>query len=183
MKSISPPFESELVLWLPLTKMAEITPGIFWSLGLLRPCNFCLCHHGMLSWPWCSLLENKRPCVEKLKTEASRQYTQNLLPVMRMGPVFLFSSRVWTQGLVLAKQVIYNVSHASNPFCFRYFLDRVLCLCSEWPGPWASHFLPSWDDRHTPPHPDFINWNVVSRIFSLRLNPNCYPPDHLFLRN
>jgi hypothetical protein len=31
----------------------------------------------------------------------------------------------WMQGLVLARQVFYHLSHASSPFCIGYFWDRV----------------------------------------------------------
>jgi hypothetical protein len=31
--------------------------------------------------------------------------------------------RVWIQGFVLAKQVLYFLSHASSPFCSGYFRD------------------------------------------------------------
>jgi hypothetical protein len=31
----------------------------------------------------------------------------------------------WTQGFVLAKQVLYHLSHTSSPFCCGYFGDGV----------------------------------------------------------
>jgi hypothetical protein len=45
--------------------------------------------------------------------------------------LFFFSVRgggggvVWTQGFILAWQVLYHLRHASNPFCSSYFGDRV----------------------------------------------------------
>jgi hypothetical protein len=57
--------------------------------------------------------------------------------------IYLFmyfgSARVWTQGLVLARQVLYYLSHASTPFCCSDFSDRVSHFC---PGP-ASDCDPS----------------------------------------
>jgi hypothetical protein len=34
-----------------------------------------------------------------------------------------------TQGLILARQALYHLSHASSPFCVSYFSDMVLCFC------------------------------------------------------
>jgi hypothetical protein len=40
--------------------------------------------------------------------------------------ILLFGgSRDWTQGLVLALQALYPLSHSSSPLCFRYFLNSV----------------------------------------------------------
>jgi hypothetical protein len=50
---------------------------------------------------------------------------------------FFFSGgiRVWTQGLKLARQVLYNLSHTSSPFCVGYFQDRVSqTIYLGWPG-------------------------------------------------
>jgi hypothetical protein len=55
--------------------------------------------------------------------------------------VFFFDgTRVWTQDFVLAKQVLYHLSHTSSPFCFGYFGDGVLwAICPGWP--WTKTFL------------------------------------------
>jgi hypothetical protein len=39
---------------------------------------------------------------------------------------------VWTQGLVIAMQVIYHLSYTPSHLCFSYFWDRVFHFC---PGP------------------------------------------------
>jgi hypothetical protein len=41
---------------------------------------------------------------------------------------------VWTQGFVLAKQVLYSLSYASSPFCSGCFEDGILrTICLGWP--------------------------------------------------
>jgi hypothetical protein len=64
-----------------------------------------------------------------------------------------------TQVLIRARQVLYHLSHTSSPFLFYVFFlpNRVLHLCSGWPGPQSSNlcFSCGWDDRHEPPHPAF----------------------------
>jgi hypothetical protein len=53
--------------------------------------------------------------------------------------------------------MLYHLSHSASPFCFRYFTGRVSCFCLGWPGTQSSyiHFLHSWDDKCTLPHPAF----------------------------
>jgi hypothetical protein len=36
------------------------------------------------------------------------------------------STWIWTEGYALARQALYNLSHALSPFCAGYFWDRVL---------------------------------------------------------
>jgi hypothetical protein len=36
---------------------------------------------------------------------------------------------VWTQGLMLAREVLYHLSHTFNSFCFSYFLYRISTFC------------------------------------------------------
>jgi hypothetical protein len=31
---------------------------------------------------------------------------------------------------------LYHLNHASSPFCFSWFLDRVFCFCPGWPWTW-----------------------------------------------
>jgi hypothetical protein len=44
-----------------------------------------------------------------------------------------------TQGLSLARQVLYHLSQAPSPFCFSYFSDRVSLFAEAWP--WTSAYL------------------------------------------
>jgi hypothetical protein len=46
--------------------------------------------------------------------------------------LFFFCHGVWTQGLVLARQGLYRLSHAPSPFCFMYFVTKILCTCPGW---------------------------------------------------
>jgi hypothetical protein len=36
---------------------------------------------------------------------------------------------VWTQDLILSRQVPYHLNHAPSPFCFNYFSNRVSLFC------------------------------------------------------
>jgi hypothetical protein len=38
---------------------------------------------------------------------------------------------IWTQGLALAMQTLYHLSHDPRLFCFCYFSDRLSCLCQR----------------------------------------------------
>jgi hypothetical protein len=65
---------------------------------------------------------------------------------------FFFSTGVLTQGLVLARQVLYHLSMSPALFCFSYYLDRVSLFnffaSDQDPSPYG---LPcSWDHRHVP---------------------------------
>jgi hypothetical protein len=75
-------------------------------------------------------------------------------------PLFLYylfgSSGVWTQGLTLARQVLYCLSHAPNPFCFS---DRTLNFCPELA--WTLCLLHCWDYSCIP-HICLVCWNEVS---------------------
>jgi hypothetical protein len=58
---------------------------------------------------------------------------------------FLFCSiGVWTQGFVLAKQMLYHLSHTSSPFCSGYFGDGSLM-----------NYLPGLASNCDPPHLSF----------------------------
>jgi hypothetical protein len=50
------------------------------------------------------------------------------IPTISGCPNFFFFTGVWTQGLTLAREVLHCLSHASSPFCFSYFSDRVSCF-------------------------------------------------------
>jgi hypothetical protein len=53
--------------------------------------------------------------------------------ILRIWLLFC-ESRVWSQGFVLVKQVLYYLSHTSSPFCSGYFRDGVLrAICVGWP--------------------------------------------------
>jgi hypothetical protein len=88
---------------------------------------------------------------------------------------------VWTEGLVLALQVLCHLSHSSAPFCVGYFWDRVSCLM---PGPLSFYlcFPRSWDDRCTVLCPTFywMRWGLVNFLPKLALN---YSLPDLFLPN
>jgi hypothetical protein len=75
---------------------------------------------------------------------------------------FPFSAGLSTQGLMLARQVLYHLSLGSNAlppdlffFCFSYFSGRFSYFC---PGPASSRhpltcgLLHSWDNRNVPPY-------------------------------
>jgi hypothetical protein len=72
-----------------------------------------------------------------------------------------FCGRYWglNSGLSLVRQALYHLNHNPMSFCIRYFSNRVSNLYLGLPGPQSSYlcFLCSWDDRHMPPHPGFIN--------------------------
>jgi hypothetical protein len=42
------------------------------------------------------------------------------------------SNEDWTQGLLLASQVLYHLSHVPSPFAFSLFPSRVSCFCLSW---------------------------------------------------
>jgi hypothetical protein len=78
------------------------------------------------------------------------------------------STRVWTQDLAYAKQVLYLLRSTSNSFCFIYFLGKVSCLCLEQLG-WQPYlkFQCIWYDSWPSPHPVFIAWDEISQTFCL----------------
>jgi hypothetical protein len=62
-------------------------------------------------------------------------------------PSFVWcDTEVWMQSLVLARQLLYHLSHA-QPFCF----DRVSYFCPGWSGPQSSYscLLHFWDNTTT----------------------------------
>jgi hypothetical protein len=68
---------------------------------------------------------------------------------------FFDGTRVWTQGFVLAKQMLYCLSHSSSPFFSGYFGDKGLedylpRLVLNLDPPDLS-LLSTWDYRHEPP--------------------------------
>jgi hypothetical protein len=52
-----------------------------------------------------------------------------------MDVTFPFFSFWWDWGFVLAKQVLYCLSHTSSPFCSGYFGDGLLNYLWGWPQP------------------------------------------------
>jgi hypothetical protein len=83
------------------------------------------------------------------------------------------STGVWTQGLGL---LLYHRSHASNPFAFSYFSDRVFyfCLGPAWSLILLPMPLPRWDYWCVPPPVFLLRW-ILANIFR-RLASNCDPP-------
>jgi hypothetical protein len=69
---------------------------------------------------------------------------------------FFLHTRVWAwfQGFVLARQVLFHLSHTPSPFCFINFSDRILCFCLSQPL-WQSSYLHLQDGYYScvPPHP------------------------------
>jgi hypothetical protein len=57
--------------------------------------------------------------------------------------IYLFSGSigVWMQGLELARQALYPLSHTSNPFLLWLFWRQGVVLCPGWPGPWSFCFM------------------------------------------
>jgi hypothetical protein len=49
----------------------------------------------------------------------------------------------WAQGLMLARQELYHLSHTPSPFCSGYLLRQGLILRPDWPGSQSCflHFL------------------------------------------
>jgi hypothetical protein len=73
----------------------------------------------------------------------------------------------WTQGLALARQMLYHLSLAPSPFCFGYFWGRVLHL---FPGlAWITILLFMLTSQlrwqAAAPRPAFICWNGVLWTF------------------
>jgi hypothetical protein len=77
-----------------------------------QSCLFVLCLPVYVSFSW-SVLEH-RVCL-------SQHFKMILLCVC--------SSRVWIQGLALARQVLYLLGHAPSPFCFSYFSGSLMSFC------------------------------------------------------
>jgi hypothetical protein len=136
-----------------------------WKLPLQAwPCC-CFPLPGLLAW-WGSW--------RRARNGTRRQRTCPLPPVtlsMSLNPTE-------HQRLALVRQVLYHSNHAPSPFCFRYFLTRVLCLHPGWPESQSSYlcFPCSWDHRNTPLCPAFFVWdgspmNSLPRLSWTRNSP------------
>jgi hypothetical protein len=124
-------------------------------------CPFCISRYPQLGQVSFSSNKGERECL------------------LHSGPLFFL---VWMQAFMLARQVLYGLSNASNPFCSGYFWDRVLLFA------WASlDYVPpiyaywsSWDDKCTPLCPA-IGWEGgLTMPPGLALN---YNPPNLQLLN
>jgi hypothetical protein len=85
---------------------------------------------------------------------------------------------VWTQGLALARQVLYHSSQCPSSFCFSFFSDRMLCFFLGWPGPWSSYLhLPcNLGCRCDPLHPAYcLRWMFANFLPDHNL-PNVHLP-------
>jgi hypothetical protein len=104
------------------------------------------------------------------------------MPGLFIQHFFYFGgTRVWTWGFVVARLVLYHISHTSSPLCSGYFEDRV----SFFPGlAWTVIFL-----FMLPPVAGmagaqlFFHWDGVLWIFCLGLVPNLDPPDFYLLNS
>jgi hypothetical protein len=78
---------------------------------------------------------------------------------------------VWIQGFVLARQVLYHLSHISSPFCNRVSFVCLLVFFS-WGGlnfdPPINASCSNWADRCTLTHPAIV-WDGVLWTFLPRL--------------
>jgi hypothetical protein len=73
--------------------------------------------------------------------------------------------RVWTRGLILARQMLYHSNHILNLFCFNYFFGGSYILPRVHFGPWSSYLCltHSLDCKCTPPCPDnWLRWGFVN---------------------
>jgi hypothetical protein len=76
-----------------------------------------------------------------------------------------WQSGIWTQGFMLARQVLYFLNYTSIHFCSGYFGDRVLLFA--WTAILFYIFQHSWDDRCTPPHQLFSVEMGSHKLFDL----------------
>jgi hypothetical protein len=85
-----------------------------------------------------------------------------------LGPQkHLGGTRIWIQGLTLARQVVYCLSHAFNPFRSGYFQDRVSIFLPRltWSKILYFKLLLSLGWLALTITPSFFHWGGVSRTF------------------
>jgi hypothetical protein len=78
------------------------------------------------------------------------------------------STRYWTEGFVLANQVLYPLSYVHSPFCFLAFLQigsHVPALTNLRPLSYHLHFPHRWDYSHVLPCLACF-WDKVSLTFA-----------------
>jgi hypothetical protein len=111
------------------------------------------------SWPW---------TVDSRDHPASASWVAETIGMChQLKSYFLFLFYFWwywgfNLGQLPGRRPTTWATH--QPFLlFRYYLSRVLYLCPGWPGLWSSclGFLYSWNDRSTPLHPPYIDWDGV----------------------
>jgi hypothetical protein len=126
------PFEP---LYLPSLFFPSFLPSFFPSFPFLPSClplfssflsfflpfflflSFCLSLSLSFSFPFPSL---------SLPTFLPVPFPSPSLPLLFP---FLSCSGVSIQGLLLARPVLYHLSHTSRPFCLVYFPERIYCFC------------------------------------------------------
>jgi hypothetical protein len=94
----------------------------------------------------------------------------NLFICLFIYLLFIFgSTRVWTQGFTLARQVLYCLRHNSSSFCSGYSEDSIsLCFCTGQPELQSSYcMLPTITGMTAIHHHAqiFFHWDGQSRTF------------------
>jgi hypothetical protein len=92
-----------------------------------------------------------------------------LLLILPFILLFLLGGTVWTQYIMLTRQILWHLRHIPSLSCFGHFSHRVSRLCPGWSGLHSSYlcFPLSWDGRHMPPCPIFIGWDGDLATFCL----------------
>jgi hypothetical protein len=66
------------------------------------------------------------------------------------------------QGFMLARQVLYCLSHSSFPFCYGYFGDRIFLFTqTDLDRDSILSFLYHWDDKR----PAISHWDGILQLF------------------
>jgi hypothetical protein len=119
--------------------------------------------------------------------ESRRNFWSRLTFSQTQNFFFFFGDTwVWTWGLTLGRQVLYNLSYAPSPFDFSYFPNRVSQFLPELAWTTILLLIPPSYLRLQPPYKlpylaYLLRWGIVN--FLLRLASNHHPPDLCFPRS